>query len=150
MPELSPEIEAEYLVEIFKPKMFKPLIDRAIRTIQNFENDNPFDGIAFSGVSGAALAFPISYLTGKHLICVRKEPSSHGKHKVIGLVNAERYIIVDDQIDSGATINRIVTSIGERSPEAELVGIYVFGWIEDPWLRENKHIRIIEYPVGVE
>lgn len=152
MPELSPEIEAEYLVEIFKPKMFKPLMDRAIRTIQNFEKDNPFDGIAFSGVSGAALAFPISLLTGKHLICVRKERSSHSDKRVLGLMNAQRYIIVDDQIDSGETLFRIRKEMAIAIPEAKLIGVFIWGYIQPGWAKDHKDFPIIRdqnYPSGV-
>src|SRR5271169_5314809 len=96
----EPYIEADYLNHIFKVKSYTDIVDKAIEAIRFFGAQNPYDGIAFCGVSGAAIAFPLSYALKKHLICVRKDPS-HDKQEVVGLVKAKRYIIVDDQIETG-------------------------------------------------
>ena len=100
---------------------------KAVKLLRLFRRKNPFDAIAFTGTSGAALAYPLSYLLGMPLICVRKSiRDNHFGSKLEGLVSAKKYIIVDDFIESGKTINRITRSIKSENKKAKCVGIYLY------------------------
>lgn len=122
----SPNCRSPYLESAFNVKSFRITINTAIKAIKKFEKKTPFEAIAFSGVSGAAIAFPLSYLLNKPLLCVRKSTEdTHSADLIEGCDNAPRYIIVDDFIASGETIRRIKKEIKNRT-KGELVGIYLF------------------------
>lgn len=122
------EIRTDYLTCVFDPVAFRTRVNEAIGLLTEFRKHTPFDAIAFTGVSGAALAFPLSFALGIPLLCVRKQgESSHSPYKVEGDYSAERYVIVDDFISSGSTVNRIQDDIeSEISGVPELVGLYLY------------------------
>ncbi len=126
-----PDISSiSYLYDIFDTGRFSAIIEKAVESIKLFDSQNPFDAIAFAGMSGAAIAYPLSYILKKHLICVRKpDIHSHSWQSVEGVKNSKRYIIVDDCIDSGETVANIRRSITEFS-KTQLVGIYLHHEIE--------------------
>jgi adenine/guanine phosphoribosyltransferase-like PRPP-binding protein len=134
---VKPLIDAGYLSDFFDPAKLKKIVSQAAKALTELDQKTGFDAIAFTGVSGAAIAFPLSIVMGKPLICVRKE-HSHDSRATIGVFNAKRYVIVDDQIYSGDTIERIKNNVYLFSPNSKLVGIYIWGWIENKWLRKNK------------
>jgi len=113
-----------------------------------------FDAIAFTGSSGAAIAF---YLGIEHkipLIYVRKKnEDSHG-YPVEGTTDAgiiKKYLIVDDFVQSGATVNRIITEIKEYAVSrfaypAEPVGVFCF---EPYGCQRSRHVNLdgIDIPI---
>ena len=103
-------VQSAYLKCVFNKTRFQRLIKNLIKKIKEVKKHQPFDAIAFSGVSGAAVAFVLQWELGIPLICVRKG-KSHSIDKVEGFVECKRYIIVDDFIESGKTIDKIVSSI---------------------------------------
>ena len=56
----KPEIQTDYLGKIYRVNDFVKVVNKAARSIQTFRRKNPFDAIAFTGTSGAALAYPLS------------------------------------------------------------------------------------------
>ncbi len=104
------KIRTQYLNVIYGSNYVK-LINKTIKKITLIKKKNNFDAIAFSGSSGAAIAYPISYLLKLPLIHVRKDKSHYGNSKVEGCINSNKYIIIDDFISSGATIKRIIKTI---------------------------------------
>jgi phosphoribosylpyrophosphate synthetase len=112
-------IQTDYLHSAFCPTEFQNKIDNAVEKISAFDKENEFQAIAFTGISGAAFAFPLAYLLNKTLICIRKANSSiHTKLNVEGHIDCTSYIIVDDFISTGSTITLIKTSI-EQEYEAK-------------------------------
>lgn len=98
-----------------------------MKILKQFRRKNPFDAIAFTGTSGAALAYPLSYLLGIPLICIRKSiRDNHFGSKLEGFVTAKKYIIVYDFIESGRTINKIYKSIKSENKKANCIGIYLY------------------------
>jgi len=121
----------DYLQVIFDPTQFLDTIKLAAKSIKAWNKKQPlgFEAIAFTGVSGAALAFPLAAKLNVPLLCVRKpKESTHSFYPVEGYLAAERYIIVDDFIDYGDTINFIVRAISEQSTAtfAKCIGIYQY------------------------
>jgi len=86
-----------------------------------------FDAIAFRGNSGALLASPLATLLKKHLILVRKNTAdSHSYTTVEGCSKRNcRYIIVDDLIASGKTVQEIFCNISNELESPVLVGIFM-------------------------
>jgi len=131
-------IQTDYLRHVFDKEEF-------VRTLNNAENDimewgDDFDSIAFTGVSGAALAFPLSVSLDKSLLCVRKRgESNHSPFVVEGYIDTMSYIIVDDFVHSGATIRRIIREIKLVAPAAIAKGIYLY--------KDQYNLDLISIPV---
>ena len=74
------------------------------------------DAIAFTGMSGALMAPKIAELTGKKLVMVRKSgDGSHSSFKVEATTtNVHKYVIIDDLISSGKTVDHIIKTLKEN------------------------------------
>jgi adenine/guanine phosphoribosyltransferase-like PRPP-binding protein len=132
------EYRTSYLSNVFDSDRFRNQLLMAERRIREFAEEIEFDAIAFTGTSGSAFAYPLSFLLGMPLICVRKfEENNHYYGKVEGFLNAKNYIIVDDFISGGDTIRTIMKEIEtfyveyERPFTANLVGVYMYGTKDD-------------------
>lgn len=121
----TPAIKTSYLKKIY-------FTDEYIRTMSVMTNkvslllsQYKFDAIAFTGTSGAAVAYPLSLTLGLPLICVRKE-KSHYSDTIEGVTSSKKYIIVDDFISSGETIKRIIREISNTNSKSKPVGIILY------------------------
>jgi len=101
---------SEYLEDVFMPEQFKKTIEWVKNALSCFE----FDTIAFRGTSGSAIAFPLSYELGIPLIHVRKH-KGHSFSMIEGNVDCSRYVIIDDIVCTGETIQIIQQMI--QNPE---------------------------------
>ena len=72
MASINSKIESVYLHTIYEPNRFKKTVDNTIKAINSLNKEKKINAIAFTGTSGAALAYPVSYATGIPLLCVRK------------------------------------------------------------------------------
>jgi hypothetical protein len=127
------KIVASYLENGCDHASVKELVKKAVRKLKKLD----FDSIAFRGVSGALIAPIVAYKLKKPVTCIRKptEPS-HGCGTVEGAVNFERYIIIDDFISTGDTVNTIrhtlVKFAGDRAvmpnppPIPKCIAIYLW------------------------
>lgn len=91
------------------------------------------DAIAYTGSSGAALAFPLAIAHDVPVIYIRKDGErSHGTEVECNCTQEiENYIIVDDFIATGSTVRRIMTKIKERAKYfswdgPECMGVLIF------------------------
>lgn len=85
-----------------------------------------FDAIACRGVSGMLIAPIVAMRLNKTLIVVRKGEPTHSTYAVEGDHGAQRYIILDDFIDSGDTIREIGASVHNANPSAKCVGFIAY------------------------
>jgi len=121
-------VKSEYLSEVFDREIYP----QVIRKVRMKLRHTKYDAIAFRGVSGSAVAFPLAVAAGKGLLCVRKHGVSHSRLDIEGtLIGRERYIIVDDFINSGKTLMSIKESIEEvhkrnfqKIPECVAIVLY--------------------------
>lgn len=118
-------IKSDYLNSIYQVQDYKKLVTKAAAQIKAFKAKNPFDAIAFTGTSGAALAYPISAMLKIPLICIRKGHNHYGQ-TIEGCVTATRYIIIDDFISMGRTMKKITSSIKKEMPTAKPVAIFLY------------------------
>jgi orotate phosphoribosyltransferase len=120
------EIQTSYLGRVYGQGFLK-LVPAAVARLKAFRRKHPFDALAFTGSSGAALAFPLSYLMKLPLIHVRKSDKNHYGGSIEGTVSSKRYVIVDDFIASGTTVRRILKAIKkEYKHPVEAVGIFLY------------------------
>lgn len=108
------EIQTEYLGKVYG-KEFLTLVPQVVKKLRAIKKEHPFDAIAFTGSSGAALAYPLSFLLKMPLIHVRKSNDNfHYSRLIEGTISSKRYIIVDDFIETGKSIKRIIKSINQE------------------------------------
>lgn len=109
---IKSELLTGYLQPIYDRARFRKLIPRAIKLLEKIQKERPFKAIAFRGSSGAALAYPLSYLLNISLMHVRKKDGNHFPGAVEGVI-CDKYIIIDDFIESGKTVKEIVKEINK-------------------------------------
>ena len=108
--------------------VMRELVPYAVEILKTFD----FDALAFRGVSGAIIAPVLALELRKSIIVVRKTAEkSHLGRTVQGDNNARRYIIVDDFIDSGATVQTIVKEILLWQPHAVCLGVLEMHSLDD-------------------
>lgn len=115
---------ASWLHSILRPGGLSSEVDKAADGLSALN----FDAIAFTGLSGALLASAVALRMKKLLYCVRKYGENrHSTHEVEGPIGILRYIIIDDFIQTGATIRRIISQVRQHSDnQARLVGIWLY------------------------
>ena len=118
---------SDYLMEAFKGKERREMVARAKKILKNLD----FDAIAFRGFSGAIMAPAIADSLKKEIILIRKpsdrqNQNSHADQMVEGYMGEFNYIIVDDFVSSGHTVDQIIEGMQRFSPEAKCVGIYLY------------------------
>lgn len=101
------------------------------------------DLIVGTGISGTLLLIPVSLKSGIRCGVVRKQNSgSHSGRKIeTGTYDdIGRYVIIDDFVESGETVERIIKTITKIHPQSECVGIilYQIGNDGDKWREQNK------------
>ncbi len=128
-------VQTDYLASVYNLEKFRETVDNTIHAAERMMKAHPFDAIAFTGTSGAALAYILSHWMNVPVVCVRKEsershyPSYLGRLE--GFVAFQRYMIVDDFISSGATIDKIRDEIAKVVKTATCVGIVLYSRTAD-------------------
>lgn len=87
-----------------------------------------FNSIAVTGISGLLLGPILAAQLNKKILVVRKDTKTTNSDKIVEgrSVKNDRYIIIDDFIQSGSTINRIIKEIHIFNPTAKCVGIFLY------------------------
>jgi len=130
---MKPNVEkhrtrTDYLGMVYRLHRFIPIFETTVKALKRLDKKTPFDAIAFTGTSGAALAYPLSLRLKKPLISIRKGQSHFGR-TFEGCLDAKSYLIIDDFIDGGATVNRILREVRKVS-KAVPMGIYLYAPID--------------------
>jgi len=125
-------------------------VKRVVKNLEKLQKKVKFDAIAFRGMSGAAIAYPVSAIAGYHLIGVRKRRKSHGGN-VEGSENRNirRYIILDDFVAGGDTVRAIVRAVEKEQSYYDeedfpkCVGVALYAPISGNTVRVGKeHIPL--------
>ncbi len=116
--------------QIYQEKLHKPdaLLDAADKLCKQIQKHAPTaTAIAVRGMSGAVIGGLISAFSGLPLIIVRKDDDQrHGYYNVQGPRDfVGDYVIVDDLIDSGLTIDKIMLQINHETT-AMCIGIFLY------------------------
>jgi orotate phosphoribosyltransferase len=115
-----------------------------------------FDGIAFRGMSGALVAPMVAVKMKKKMLMVRKpDEKNHSYMTVEGDFSTQKYIIVDDLVCSGdtiqATFNSIKSTFEGRAQEISCIGVICYQdnnahWYEKYGIRYTTIQNIIRHP----
>ena len=118
------------------PETLAKELKHALTVFGRLRKKVQFDAIAFTGSSGAAIAFNIATKFGIPLIYVRKKSEiSHGVKVECNGGGGDNfiksYMIVDDFICSGHTITTIINSITDYTQTRDIhsptpVGVFCF------------------------
>ena len=138
-------VHSAYHHTAFRPVELKKTVERVAKKVKTLKKKLKFDAIAFRGISGSCVAFPVSYLTGIPLICVRKEKNHHGNTVEGPAQDVMKYIIIDDFICTGDTLEAIIKKIsGSKEEGAKCVGIVLYDLSYDPesYTRGGKNIKV--------
>ncbi len=114
-----------HLVGVLNPYKRGRVIAECIHALR--PHLSKFDAIAISGYSMCLIAPSIADELGKGLIIVRKNDDDCASElRVEGMV-CDNYIIIDDLVCSGGTLDRIKNAIiYHHNPKANLHGIYLY------------------------
>lgn len=94
-----------YSGRIYRSEGLRRHAEFALKTLDSIRDE--FDFVAVTGKSGMAVAFAALAMGADFdLVTIRKGESSHGHH-IEGFADGYRYVVIDDLIDSGATLDRI-------------------------------------------
>jgi adenine/guanine phosphoribosyltransferase-like PRPP-binding protein len=122
---------AGYLRHMHDPRLMHQTVERVQKAVKKLYAKTKFDAIAFRGMSGASVVYPVSYLTGIPPLCVRKP--GENCHSLMGVEGppdeflVESYIIVDDLIETGNTMTKIVEALsGKGIPAKQCRGIILY------------------------
>jgi hypothetical protein len=77
--------------------------------------------IAFSGISGSSVGFPVAYLLRKESFCVRNPWESSHTSMPIGTVRPP-VVFVDDFTCGGETLRRVINRVCKSRLNADFVG----------------------------
>jgi len=132
-------IKSMYLGKLFKSEERNKIIDRVSRHIN--ELNLCFDTVVFTGNSGSLIVPEIAIKLNKPFTLVRKEKNSHSCLDIEGYWNFFKYLIIDDCVESGKTIERIVNIENKNMNfTSKLIGIYTY----------NQHIWPHSIEIGDE
>lgn len=132
-------VKTSYLHRVYHVPSFIKTFDSALKVAKQLAHSHPFDAIAFTGTSGAAYAYPLSYHLQIPLLCIRKsETNNHYGQLLEGAVEAKRYLIVDDWVATGKTINRIVSTIRSSNYSAEFAAALLYD-MEDSKFKSDRN-----------
>lgn len=150
-PGINPsKVRTDYLEKVFKVDSTRGLVERAGELLKQAYKDDPFQAIAVTGTSGLVMGGIVSYRFGIPLIVVRK-PGTSDHHwssmNVRGYQLPDQYVIFDDLISSGATVNRIYHAVKKDYPESKCVGVVLYLSSSKPYeqisIREEDGYRTI-------
>ena len=122
-----------HLHRFFEPKILKKTVNGISSKMKKFKKDIPFDYVCLTGISGAAIGFPVCVRMGYNPLFIRKsQDKTHSSFMIEGYVEKLKenenikYVIIDDLIDSGKTINRIIKTMKNAFNHSECVGIFLY------------------------
>ena len=127
----------------FKTEELRRKVDQVVSMIRKWQEYEPqftISHMVVTGISGQALAWPISYLTSMPVCVVRKDNENHHGLDIQGSGILGDFIIVDDLIDSGRTIERIIAKIW-RNHNDQVDGWKV--WNVEPYPNPKPQPRAI-------
>lgn len=127
-------VSTDYLEDVFNPELFQRMVPNVIKTARDIHEYTPYEAIAFTGTSGSAVGFILGYTLNIPIICIRKlDQDTHYKlwscedeRAFEGFNKPTRYLIVDDGICSGRTVERIMEVINANCGKCRCVAMLMF------------------------
>lgn len=120
-----PSIHSPYLYDALNPEENGKIVSGICRFLRRKAIRDTFDGIAFTGLSGALIAAPVAVRLKMPMLAIRKQDGSHSGCAVEGDRLIKNYIIIDEMVSSGNTIDTIRTKCTDFN-SSHNVGIVLY------------------------
>lgn len=118
-------VRSQYLTDLFRPEYRTQIINRSVSKINQLYLD--FDAVVFTGNSGALIVPEIAIALNKPFTLVRKETNSHSCFLVEGFIMFNKYLIIDDFVESGNTVRNIIKEINKNLLGfKECIGVFTY------------------------
>ena len=136
--------DTSHLENILIGKDLKKTVNKLVRFLKRFE----FDAIAFRGMSGAIIGSAVAARMNKHLIVIRKNTTDHHSHAFVnGIKTANnhvkplRYVVIDDNFESGETLAEIATQMQSFDSRAECAVVVLYSdWYGEATIKNGTRI----------
>lgn len=117
-----------YAAFMYDSVQFCTTVKRIAAALPDLMEDAAADFIAVTGKSGIAVAFALHLLVPNlNIVVVRKGEFTHGAEIEGSTGNGTRYLFLDDLIDSGSTIRRVLATLNREGMECAGAVVYAHG-----------------------
>ena len=137
---------ASHTSHVLNHKIRNKIIIKAVCDLRKIKNE--FDSIACCGVSGLMVVPQIAELLNKNILIIRKNEKRYSEFRTEGVAPL-RYVVVDDLICSGTTINHITRIIKEEYPRARCIGVYCYLPQECAYSADAQGSKLCERDLGM-
>lgn len=119
----KPLARSYYHAPTLEHAAYKKIVERYCNTIKKMRKQGyDVEAIAFTGLSGSAIAYGVFYRLGIPMLYVRKTSySSHGLPVEATPGSYRSYVFVDDLISTGETLNRVIDTLDSYGLTCEAV-----------------------------
>ncbi len=122
---------------VFHNKLWAEAINRVIRKLEDI---SPSTGLVCSGISGMMVAIPVVERTGRELAIVRKATEEHHSCFTVEGHDVREYVIIDDFIESGQTVKRMISLMDLERKGAKCIGIMLYRDSMAPKIKYKRRI----------
>jgi len=142
-------IHSSYLSGLIEPKTLKLIVDTIVgKMTEDLVQGLAFDAIAVRGTSGTVVGGALSLATGLPLVIVRKPgDGTHSSYQIECDDSFKRYVIIDDLISSGATMQHIVNAINDapfqNQGRKSLVKVYLYAQDTQPQFSSMEKFGLV-------
>ena len=137
---------ASHTCHVLNHKIRNKIIIKAVCDLRKIKNE--FDSIACCGVSGLLVVAQIAELLNKNILIIRKNEKRYSEFRTEGIAPL-RYVVIDDLICSGTTVNHITRIIKEEYPRAKSIGIYCYLPEECAYSADAQGSKLCERDLGM-
>lgn len=115
---------ADHTSRVLNHKSRNKIVVQAVCDLRKIENT--FDSIIVTGISGLLVGPDVASILNKHLVVIRKSTEECYSPFIIEGVIPHNYIILDDLICSGKTVNGILKTMKDECPRSRCSGVYSY------------------------
>jgi orotate phosphoribosyltransferase len=137
---------ASHTCHVLNHKIRNKIIIKAVCDLRKIKNE--FDSIACCGVSGLMVVPQIAELLNKNILIIRKNEKRYSEFRTEGVAPL-RYVVVDDLICSGTTINHITRIIKDEYDRARCIGVYCYLPEECGYSADAQGSKLCERDLGM-
>jgi orotate phosphoribosyltransferase-like protein len=145
---MSFTIECGYGWTTFKPETWTKKLQACAKKVASLQKKHKIDALAYTGSSGAAAAYVLGVALDLPVVYVRKKgESSHG-NKVEANTSKpiSNYLIIDDFICSGATVESVVKGIEKYAKDNHVkppncVGVFLYAPTDEKFKTVSMYVN---------
>jgi len=121
-----------YISSLFQPDSYKKTVARTALVVDYISETHDNLHLVHTGLSGSLIGHPVAMALKLKSLYIRKKDQSHGlsiepeeAHSRRSILKAP-YVIIDDFMDCGGTVKRIVKKMKTTFPKCVPVGLVLY------------------------